>query len=146
MPKLENFDAPGLVGFYFQSNPNNPIRESPLFTHFNIENLENYSGSDYGYVHFPTAKDDTSSGNSSSYQESEKIKYVKLPKKQICTKCGFGVRLSRNYMDLRDKYGVDKRVFSDDMCETKSVTTALYLDMNENLPEDQHNYVFILTK
>jgi hypothetical protein len=30
-----------------------------------------------------------------------------------------------------------------DMCETKSVTTALYLDMNENLGEDEHNYRFI---
>ncbi len=31
----------------------------------------------------------------------------------------------------------------DDMCETKAVSTALYLDMNEDLPEDEHNYVFI---
>ena len=31
----------------------------------------------------------------------------------------------------------------DDMCETKSVTTALYLDMNEDLDEDEHNYVFV---
>jgi len=31
----------------------------------------------------------------------------------------------------------------EDMCETKSVTTALYLDMNEGFSEDQHNYVFI---
>lgn len=31
----------------------------------------------------------------------------------------------------------------EDMCETKSVATALYLDMNEQLPEDQHNHVFI---
>lgn len=30
-----------------------------------------------------------------------------------------------------------------DMCETKSVTTALYLDMNESLGEDEHNYHFI---
>ena len=30
-----------------------------------------------------------------------------------------------------------------DMCETKSVTTALYLDMNEGMPEGQHNYIFI---
>lgn len=30
-----------------------------------------------------------------------------------------------------------------DLCETKSVQTALYLDMNEGLPEDQHNYVFV---
>lgn len=31
----------------------------------------------------------------------------------------------------------------DDMCETKSVTTALYLDMNEGLPEDEHDYHFV---
>ena len=31
----------------------------------------------------------------------------------------------------------------EDLCETKSVATALYLDRNENLPEDEHNYIFI---
>lgn len=31
----------------------------------------------------------------------------------------------------------------EDLCETKSVTSALYLDMNENLPEDEHDYHFI---
>jgi phage/plasmid-associated DNA primase len=32
----------------------------------------------------------------------------------------------------------------EDMCETKTVTVgALYLDMNEDLPEDKHNYHFI---
>lgn len=31
----------------------------------------------------------------------------------------------------------------DDLCETKSVTTAMYLDMNEGLKEDEHNYVFV---
>ena len=31
----------------------------------------------------------------------------------------------------------------EDMCETKSVETALYLDMNEGLPEDSHNYKFV---
>jgi hypothetical protein len=30
-----------------------------------------------------------------------------------------------------------------DMCETKSVSTALYLDINESLPEDEHDYRFI---
>jgi energy-coupling factor transporter ATP-binding protein EcfA2 len=29
-----------------------------------------------------------------------------------------------------------------DLCETKSVTTALYLDMNEKTP-DEHNYIFV---
>jgi energy-coupling factor transporter ATP-binding protein EcfA2 len=31
----------------------------------------------------------------------------------------------------------------EDMCETKSVSTSLYLDMNEKLPEDEHNYQFV---
>lgn len=30
-----------------------------------------------------------------------------------------------------------------DLCETKTVTTALYLDMNEGLPEDEHDYKFV---
>lgn len=44
---------------------------------------------------------------------------------------------------------VFKRLFSKepidfyDMCETMSVTTALYLDMNEELPEGEHFYHFV---
>ena len=44
---------------------------------------------------------------------------------------------------------VFKKLFSrediefEDMCETMSVSTALYLDMNENLPEGEHNLHFI---
>ena len=44
---------------------------------------------------------------------------------------------------------VFKKLFSkeeitfDDLCETKSVTSSLYLDMNEDVPEDEHNYIFI---
>lgn len=34
-------------------------------------------------------------------------------------------------------------IIFEDTCETKAVTTALYLDMNENLPEDEHNYHFV---
>lgn len=30
-----------------------------------------------------------------------------------------------------------------DLCETKSVTTKMFLDMNENLSEDEHDYVFV---
>lgn len=30
-----------------------------------------------------------------------------------------------------------------DICETKSVTSAMYLDMNEDLPEGEHDYQFI---
>ena len=44
---------------------------------------------------------------------------------------------------------VYKKLFSkedicfEDMCEAKSVTSALYLDLNEDLPENEHNYQFI---
>ena len=31
----------------------------------------------------------------------------------------------------------------EDKCETKSVKSAMYLDMNENLGEDEHNYIFV---
>lgn len=31
----------------------------------------------------------------------------------------------------------------EDMCETKSVSSALYLDMNEHLPEGEHDYRFV---
>lgn len=31
----------------------------------------------------------------------------------------------------------------EDMCETKSVSSSLYLDMNEGIPDDGHNYRFI---
>ena len=44
---------------------------------------------------------------------------------------------------------VFKKLFSkesiefEDLCETKSVSTSLYLDMNEDLPKDEHNYRFV---
>lgn len=44
---------------------------------------------------------------------------------------------------------VFKKLFSkepiefEDLCETKSVTSALYLDMNEALPENEHDYRFV---
>lgn len=44
---------------------------------------------------------------------------------------------------------VFKKLFSheeivlEDMCETKNVKSALYLDFNEGLPEGEHNYVFV---
>ena len=34
-------------------------------------------------------------------------------------------------------------IIFDDMCETKSVSTALYLDFNEQLGEDEHDYHFV---
>ena len=44
---------------------------------------------------------------------------------------------------------VFKKLFSrekiefEDMCETKAVSSALYLDTNEGLPEDEHDYHFV---
>lgn len=44
---------------------------------------------------------------------------------------------------------VFKKLFSkepivfEDLCETKSVTSALYLDFNEGLGEDEHDYRFV---
>ena len=44
---------------------------------------------------------------------------------------------------------VFKKLFSrdpitfDDMCETKAVSSSLYLDMNEELPESDHDYHFV---
>lgn len=44
---------------------------------------------------------------------------------------------------------VFKKLFSkesiefNDLCETKEVKTSLYLDMNEELPEGEHNYRFV---
>ena len=34
-------------------------------------------------------------------------------------------------------------ILFEDMCETKQVTTCLYLDMNEDLPEGEHQYQFV---
>lgn len=36
-----------------------------------------------------------------------------------------------------------EEIVFDDLCETKEVKSALYLDMNEGLPEDEHDYKFI---
>lgn len=36
-----------------------------------------------------------------------------------------------------------EKILFKDMCETKSVATALYLDMNEDLKDDEHNYIFV---
>lgn len=36
-----------------------------------------------------------------------------------------------------------EKIEFEDLCRTKTVSTNMYLDMNENLPEGEHNYVFI---
>ena len=74
------------------------------------------------------------------YVESEKD-ICKENKKHPLTWSATGTQFQVPY--------VFKKLFSrepiefDDLCETKSVSTALYLDMNEGLPEDAHNYKFV---
>lgn len=36
-----------------------------------------------------------------------------------------------------------EEIIFDDLCETRSVKTSMYLDMNEDLKEDEHNYIFV---
>lgn len=36
-----------------------------------------------------------------------------------------------------------EEIVFDDLCETKSVSSAMYLDFNEGLPEGEHNYKFV---
>ena len=43
---------------------------------------------------------------------------------------------------FKNLFSKEEIVF-DDLCETKSVSTALYLDTNEGMPEGEHNYHFV---
>ena len=52
-----------------------------------------------------------------------------------------GAQFAQPYV-FKTLFSKEPIVFSD-LYETKAVTTALYLDMNENLPTDEHNYIFI---
>lgn len=36
-----------------------------------------------------------------------------------------------------------EKIQFEDLCRTKAVSTNMYLDMNESLPKDEHNYVFV---
>lgn len=36
-----------------------------------------------------------------------------------------------------------EEIIFEDLCETRSVKTAMYLDMNEGLADDEHNYIFV---
>ena len=36
-----------------------------------------------------------------------------------------------------------EEIVLEDLCETRSVATAMYLDMNEGLDEGEHNYIFV---
>lgn len=52
-----------------------------------------------------------------------------------------GAQFQHPYV-FKTLFSKEKIEFSD-MCETKAVTTALYLDMDEALEDDEHDYVFV---
>jgi energy-coupling factor transporter ATP-binding protein EcfA2 len=52
-----------------------------------------------------------------------------------------GAQFAQPYV-FKTLFSHEPLIFAD-VCETKSVKDALYLDMNESLPEGEHNYVFI---
>ena len=52
-----------------------------------------------------------------------------------------GAQFAHPYV-FKTMFSHEDIVFSD-YCETKAVSTAMYLDMNEGLKEDEHNYVFV---
>ena len=43
---------------------------------------------------------------------------------------------------FKSLFSREEIIFSD-LCETRSVSTAMYLDMNEDLKEGEHNYIFV---
>lgn len=53
-----------------------------------------------------------------------------------------GAQFQQPYV-FKTLFTPDVEITFDDLCETKAVTTALYLDLNESLPEGEHNYVFV---
>lgn len=53
-----------------------------------------------------------------------------------------GAQFQQPYV-FKTLFTPDAEITFNDLCETKSVTTALYLDMNESLPEGEHNYIFV---
>jgi hypothetical protein len=52
-----------------------------------------------------------------------------------------GAQFAKPYV-YKTLFSKESIVF-EDLCETKSVTTALYLDMNESLGDDEHEYHFV---
>jgi hypothetical protein len=52
-----------------------------------------------------------------------------------------GAQFAHPYI-FKELFSEEPIVFSD-MCETKTVTSYLYLDMNEGLGPDEHNYCFV---
>lgn len=52
-----------------------------------------------------------------------------------------GAQFAHPYV-FKDLFTKEEITF-EDLCETKQVQTAIYLDLNESLPEGEHNYCFI---
>lgn len=52
-----------------------------------------------------------------------------------------GAQFAQSYV-FKTLFSKEPIEFSD-LCETKTVTSALYLDMNESLPEEEHDYHFV---
>jgi len=53
-----------------------------------------------------------------------------------------GAQFAQPYV-FKTLFDPNSEIVFEDLCETKAVTTALYLDMNEDLGDNEHNYVFI---
>lgn len=53
-----------------------------------------------------------------------------------------GAQFAQPYV-FKTLFDKESEIVFEDLCETKTVTSALYLDMNEGLREDEHNYMFI---
>ena len=53
-----------------------------------------------------------------------------------------GAQFAQPYV-FKTLFDKEAEINFEDFCETKSVTTGLYLDMNEDLPEGEHNYIFV---
>lgn len=79
---------------------------------------------------------------------NDAVYIAKLKKPKINKKTGKEIWWSATGAQFQVPF-VFKTLFShediefEDLCETKSVSTALYLDMNEKLPEGEHSYQFI---
>lgn len=52
-----------------------------------------------------------------------------------------GAQFAQPYV-FKTLFSKEPIIFSD-KCETKNVSTSMYLDMNEDLPEGEHNYIFV---
>jgi energy-coupling factor transporter ATP-binding protein EcfA2 len=66
---------------------------------------------------------------------------VYIAKKQDGTWAATGAQFAQPYV-FKMLFSKEPIIFQD-LCETKAVSTSLYLDMNENLGPDEHKYHFV---